>query len=141
MKRSALWIAVVTLVGPPAPPPLLAQQDHPVVIVGFTYVPGQSGVPFGVTTEPAVPLIIAPGDTVTAANLDAVDVIENHTITSDNCSGNQPCGPANPIPLFDSGFVSVSQFAPVLGVDSLPPGTYPFHCKTHPFMHGSLVVQ
>lgn len=45
-------------------------------------------------------------------------------------------------PLFRSGLVSAGAgSAPVVGVESLPPGEYAFFCSIHPSMTGTLIVQ
>ncbi len=43
-------------------------------------------------------------------------------------------------PRFDV-FVPWGQAAAIAGVETLPPGRYPFTCRVHPFMHGTLVVR
>jgi plastocyanin len=65
---------------------------------------------------------VRPGATVTVRNEDSTE----HTVTAD--SGNafdstQPSGGS-------SSFTAPTK-----------PGSYPFHCTIHPFMHGTLVVQ
>lgn len=70
-----------------------------------------------------VPASVSPGQQITIVNKDSA----NHTVTAD----------ANN--LFDirvSGGGGMETFtAPTT------PGTYPFHCKYHANMHGSLTVQ
>ena len=128
------WKIVLTLLalsGLGAVPTALAQQDHPVVIVAFNYLPGQAGE-LGQATQIALPVMISQGDTVTGMNLDLPG--GNHTITSDEVDQlNQP--------LFDSSFIGFMQSVPVTGVAQLPSGMHPFHCTLHPFMHGVLMVQ
>jgi plastocyanin len=43
-------------------------------------------------------------------------------------------------PLFASRLVSLGQSAPVLGVEALPPGSYPFTCSLHNGMNATLEV-
>ena len=53
-----------------------------------------------------------------------------HTITHDGCITDGPCA-------FDSGTM------PPNGrytVPSLPPGRYPYHCRVHPIMRGTLTI-
>jgi plastocyanin len=70
-----------------------------------------------------VPASVRPGQQVTVVNNDSA----NHTVTSD--AGN----------LFD---VRVSGGGGITTFDApADPGTYPFHCKYHADMHGSLTVQ
>lgn len=128
----ALWLLSLS-----AARPASAQQgqDHPVFIAGFTYIPGQSAVPIqGGATPAAVPLMINQGDTVTAINLDPWSALETHTLTADQVDTQN-------VPLFDTAFLGLSVSGAVSGVSSLGSGSYPFHCKVHPFMHGLLVVQ
>ena len=70
-----------------------------------------------------VPPSVSPGQQITVVNNDSA----NHTVTSD--AGN----------LFDvrvSGSGGFTTF-----VAPADPGMYPFHCKYHSDMHGSLTVQ
>ncbi len=46
-----------------------------------------------------------------------------------------------PKPRFDSGVVGLGKAAEVSGVSALPPGTYVFTCRIHPFMRGMLIVR
>jgi plastocyanin len=70
-----------------------------------------------------VPASVSPGQQITIVNKDSA----NHTVTADADN------------LFDirvSGGGGIETFtAPT------SPGTYPFHCKYHANMHGSLTVQ
>ncbi|MGH7819197.1 MAG: cupredoxin domain-containing protein [Candidatus Binatia bacterium] len=127
---------VLMLLGPLGSAIAMAQgTDHPVVIAGFTYVPGQAGV-FGFGQEAAVPIVIQQGDTVTATNFDP----DTHTVTSDECVDPElPCPSAGNPRLFDSSIIDVLETRGT-PVSELPPGSYPFFCRVHPFMHGLLVV-
>jgi plastocyanin len=71
----------------------------------------------------SVPASVKPGQQVTVVNNDSA----NHTVTSDADN------------LFDvrvSGGGGFTTF-----VAPTDPGVYPFHCKYHSDMHGSLTVQ
>jgi FtsP/CotA-like multicopper oxidase with cupredoxin domain/plastocyanin len=72
---------------------------------------------------------VAGGGTVTVVNLDDID----HTVTSvaRDAAGN---------PLFDVR-VATGTTATVTGVERLADGSYPFFCKFHPGMRGTLVVE
>ena len=70
-----------------------------------------------------VPTSVRPGQQLTIVNNDD----PNHTVTADQNN------------LFDirvSGGGGVEPFTAPMA-----PGTYPFHCKYHATMHGSLTVQ
>ncbi len=66
---------------------------------------------------------IAPGTTVTWTNNDSMD----HTVTSQSSA---------PAP-FDSGVISQGHS---FSFTFTTPGTYPYYCKIHPFMHGNVTV-
>lgn len=134
MKRWRLVLGVAFAAATIAVRPTLAQQDHALVIAAFTYVPGQAGV-FGQARQAAVPVIVDRGDTVTATNLDQGAAIGPHTITADQVD------PATNVPVFDTRLIGFMESATVSGVQALPPGTYPFHCKVHLFMRGVLVIR
>lgn len=53
-----------------------------------------------------------------------------HTITHDGCITDGPCA-------FDSGTMPPNER---YTVPSLPPGLYPYHCRVHPIMRGTLTV-
>lgn len=69
------------------------------------------------------PASVAPGAVVTVTNMDTVE----HTVTADQ-------GAAFDVEVKENGgtatFTAPSQ-----------PGTYAFHCKYHPNMHGTLTVK
>jgi len=126
MKRSALLVAIVLLdLGVRA----AQAQVGGALIAVFTYVPG--GTNLGPVATPPLPiaLSITQGDTLSSTNLDPVP----HSLTADDLDelGN---------PLFDTGLFGLAATAPVVGVENLQPGSYPFHCTTHAFMHGVLTV-
>ena len=54
----------------------------------------------------------------------------HHTVTHDECAAEGPCA-------FDSGAVAPDQHFTVAG---LPAGHYPYHCRLHPIMRGTLIV-
>ena len=72
-------------------------------------------------TFPAI--TVAPGASIGFIDRDA----EAHTVTADDATFS--IGP------FDTSTPPETLIAPTV------PGTYAFHCKIHPTMHGSLVVQ
>lgn len=53
-----------------------------------------------------------------------------HTITHDACITNESCA-------FDSGRLGVDAS---FSLYSLKPGVYPYHCRLHPIMRGTLIV-
>ena len=53
-----------------------------------------------------------------------------HSITHDECQGGEKCA-------FDSGAIGPNR---TFTVDHLPPGYYPYQCRFHPIMRGTLVV-
>lgn len=75
-------------------------------------------------TFPTAVVAAAPGDTLRFDNAD----VTSHDLASDTPG------------LFRSPVVAAGQDAVVDGVDKLPPGSYPFHCNLHPWMHGVLEV-
>lgn len=75
-----------------------------------------SGMRFG------PPLTVAPGATVTVVNNDSAE----HSVTADS-------GGAFDAEVDGSGTITFT--APSA------PGSYAYHCKYHPMMHGQLVVQ
>ena len=94
----------------PAPTPATAapaaSAPAAVKIAGFAFGPAS--------------LTIAPGQTITWTNGDAVA----HTVTSDDKA-------------WDSGTIAPGAS---FSVTVTQPGTYAYHCSLHPFMHGAVVV-
>jgi len=121
LRRAAL-LAACGLLGFTAPLPGAHAADNQRVIVGFTYVIGDT---LGKGGAPAVGPAdtIAAGDSVTYTNLDPVA----HTVTSTTGA-------------FDTGDILMGASATISG---LAPGTYPFYCRLHGpgLMSGTLVVQ
>jgi plastocyanin len=116
-----------------SPPP--SSPTSPNVPSSITGMPQTTPAPNAPDAQPAesqivisnmaytVPAAVRPGQQLTIVNRDD----PNHTITADENN------------LFDirvSGGGGIKSFtAPTT------PGTYPFHCKYHPNMHGVLTVQ
>jgi plastocyanin len=69
------------------------------------------------------PITVSPGTMVTVTNMDTAE----HTVTADQ-------GSAFDVEVKENGGTATFT-APS------PPGTYAFHCKYHPNMHGTLTVQ
>ncbi|MCA1824582.1 MAG: cupredoxin domain-containing protein [Mycobacteriales bacterium] len=72
---------------------------------------------------------IAPGDALQLQNVDPLP--HNVASTQTDKAGRL---------LFSSDTISAGQMATVRGVPKLRPGSYPFICSVHPFMHGTLNV-
>lgn len=53
-----------------------------------------------------------------------------HTITHDGCLTDTPCA-------FDSGPLAANAR---FGMYNLKPGIYPYHCRLHPIMKGTLII-
>jgi plastocyanin len=119
-----------------------------VAISGFQYLPGNLGLPGGAGLPPAVQA----GDQLQFGNFDAAAQIF-HTITA--C--RQPCNKSTGLdyPLadgpvqFDSGnlghgpqgFTAAAQREDWKTPADLPPGTYTYFCRVHPFMRGAFRVK
>ncbi len=71
------------------------------------------------------PLVVATGAVVTWTNRDAIE----HSVTSGS--------PDAPSGVFDSDFISPEQS---FSFRFDEPGEYPYFCRRHPFMHGTLIV-
>ena len=57
--------------------------------------------------------------------------MQPHTITHDGCGQRSGCA-------FHSGHLHPGEG---FTVRDLAPGTYPYHCNIHPFMHGVIIVE
>lgn len=134
VRRSRLVVFLALILGIAPIKSALSQQSHEVVILAYNYIPGQAGE-LGLGAQAALPVMISQGDGVTGMSLDETSVIGPHTITADAVDVRTH------LPVFDSPAIGFMQSQPVAEVETLPPGTYPFHCKFHPFMHGVLIVQ
>lgn len=128
LARVSTAAAAVALLGAPAVAP--ARADGPdvfqVVTSRSTYLPGDDEL--GTTT-----LYVTAGQTVTLTNLDAFAA---HGLSSDEIV------PETGARRFESGVLNLRDSAVIQGVQSLPAGSYPFHCPVHEDnMHGLLVVR
>lgn len=114
-----------------------------VAIVNFAYLPGdQAGSP--------APPAIAPGGSLTFGNFDSPSSIL-HTITSCRSPCNGTTGVSYPLAdgTFDSGdlgygptgFTAAKNDGQWSTPKSLPPGTYTYFCRIHPFMRGSFRIK
>lgn len=74
-------------------------------------------------------LFAAVGDSLVYTNADFVE----HNLVSERL------GPDGK-PLFETPIIVLGESAPVVGVENLDPGTYPFYCAPHPWMVGTLEV-
>jgi plastocyanin len=99
----------------------------------FGAVPSTATPPhFEITIENGSPYFFPSVATVTAGTPIRWDnpTPTEHTITHDGCVTDGLCA-------FDSGAM------PPNGryiVPSLPPGRYPYHCRVHPIMRGTLTI-
>jgi plastocyanin len=96
-------------------------------------LPGAATPPHvAITIENGSPYFLPAAATVTAGTPIQWDnpTPTEHTVTHDGCVADGPCA-------FDSHIM------PPNGrytVSSLPPGRYPYHCRIHPIMRGTLTV-
>ena len=112
-KLLALATASVAAVGVLASP---AQAAGQLYAAAFTYV------------SPATPIV--QGDSLNFTNLD----IAPHNVVS------HAAGPVGG-KLFRAAQIGTGGTVPVVGVEAVPAGAYPFLCTLHPWMQGVLVVQ
>jgi hypothetical protein len=122
--------------------------DNRVGIAGFEYLPGTIGGAGFMGNPPWVPH----GQSLRFGNLDASAQIF-HTITACAAPCNGSTGISYPLadgPVrFDSGelgygptgFTAASNQAEWETPKTLPPGTYTFFCRIHPYMRGSFRVK
>ena len=123
-SRRGLAVAVAVAAAGLLPAPGQAADSVQVTTSRSTFLPGDDELG-------AVTLVIAQGVGITLTN---TDVFAAHGLTSDD----SVAGGAR---LFESGVLNFRGSARVVGVTSLPPGTYGFHCSVHEDnMHGHLVV-
>ena len=109
----------------PSPPAGLTVPFGVVSAINFQFFPGDDDF------VRKVPLEIQEGDGLVFVG---ADTLAPHTVTADAVA---PDG----TPLFDSGApTSAGELSPVVGVATLPTGTYSFHCSVHTQMRGALVV-
>jgi len=129
-RRSLIVTAAASILGLAAPlPQAHAATDHPHVIVGFTYVTGDTlckVVGPGCGTDAVLADTVAQGDTLTFTNLDPVQ----HSVVS-SIDG-----------LFDTETLSTGESG-VINTASLAPGTYSYYCGIHgkAIMSGTIIVQ
>lgn len=113
MLRRLAAVAAVSFLVPTAPAHALVPQQALAYSGGY------------VLSE----ITIFAGDTLTLTNLDAQQA---HDIVSlDWLNGSRR---------FRSDAAAVGQSVPVVGVETLPPSTYPFLCSIHEWMVGNLTV-
>lgn len=121
--------------------------DNGVAISGFQYLPGNLGLP----GDLGLPPVVRHGQSLTFGNFDASAQIF-HTITACRQPCNRSTGLDYPLadgPIeFDSGqlgsgppgFTAAAQRETWSTPANLPPGTYTYFCRIHPFMRGSFRV-
>jgi plastocyanin len=116
------WIAVAAaaLVGCVLPAATASADAGQVVIAvkPWTYSPAPIHIPRGAT------LMFLNADPVSGPGHSVTDVAVR----------------TSPRTRFSSPIVEVGKVAAVSGVENLPPGTYQFTCRVHPFMAGTLIV-
>jgi plastocyanin len=126
-------------------------SSNPVNIQGYFYSQGDLSSAAGLTGRPPV---VHQGHSLTFDNLDdSANPSTWHTITACKDPCNRDTGIAYPIAngphSFDSGQLGThAPFgAPATGnitwktPKNLPPGTYTYFCRVHPFMRGSFRVK
>ena len=114
-----------------------------VAISAFTYLPGDMSTSF------AAPPVIDPGQSLHFGNFDAPAQIL-HTVTACRLPCTGSTGISYPLANgdvdFDSGqlgygpqgYTPAAQRADWFTPSNLPPGTYTYFCRVHPFMRGVL---
>jgi len=123
----------------------------PVDIQGYVY--SQGDLNSGLSRSAAKPPTIHAGQSLTFKNLDDAQSSTWHTITACKAPCDRGTGIAYPIAdgprTFDSGQLGTNPpfGAPAIGKvtwqtpKNLPPGTYTYFCRVHPFMRGSFRVK
>lgn len=100
----------------------------------FGVMPSTATPPhFEITIENASPYFSPPTATVTTGTPIRWDnpTPTEHTITHDGCLTEEgPCA-------FDSSTMLPNAH---YTISSLPPGRYPYHCRVHPIMRGTLTI-
>jgi plastocyanin len=142
MRLLGVAVVLLALVAPAhaadLPPALVVIRS---VTNGTRYVPGDTSQGF-----PHVDLTVSKGQSLDAVNADIP--LNAHSLTSDDCwvDGTiQPCIQdvvTYHSHIFDSGqFKADAGVTPVIGVETVPAGTYTFFCTIHGHaMTGSLTV-
>ncbi|MFO0706457.1 MAG: cupredoxin domain-containing protein [Nitrospira sp.] len=113
------WSIVITMVGV-----LMMNMAWPTTAMPpATLIMIEDGAPYFAPAKATV----ATGSPILWSNPTPTD----HTVTHNGCieDGN-PC-------LFDSGMIAPGE---QFSVPGLPPGRYPYHCRIHPIMRGTLTV-
>ena len=122
--------------------------DNRVGIAGFQYLPGTIGAAGFMGNPP----VVARGQSLRFGNLDASAQIF-HTITACAAPCNKSTGISYPLangPIdFDSaelgygpnGFTAASNQGEWETPKTLPPGTYTYFCRIHPYMRGAFRVK
>jgi plastocyanin len=122
--------------------------DNRVGIQGFSYLPGDQGLPGGFGDPPA----ITAGKSLTFDNEDASSQIF-HTVTACKAPCNRATGISYPLadgPVqFDSselgygptGFTAAGNRYEWKTPPNLAPGTYTYFCRIHPYMRGAFRVK
>ena len=121
--------------------------DNGVAIADFAYLPGS----FGGAGSLENPPVIQPGGQLRFGNFDApAQILHTVTACQDPCTGST--GVSYPLANgdvdFDSGqlgygpggFTAAAQRPDWYTPKDLPPGTYTYFCRVHPFMRGSFRV-
>ena len=111
----------------PAPTPTEAMETQPTETPGATETPGQVEVVMRDIAFHPQTITVTVGTTVVWRNEDSFA----HTVTS----GTRD----NPTDLFDSG--NVSGGGGTFEFTFEEPGTYPYFCKIHPGMNGTIIVE
>ena len=116
-------------------------------VANWTYVPGDLGLGDGLGDPP----LVRPGSDLTFVNADEAGQVF-HTITACRPPCNRSTGISYPLPDgrhdFDSGQLGYGpkDYSPATNKvvwttpRNLPPGTYTYFCRVHPFMRGAFRV-
>jgi plastocyanin len=126
-------------------------MTYPVEIQGYVY--SQGDLSSGLSRSARKPPTIHAGQSLTFENLDDAHSNTWHTITACKAPCDRGTGIAYPIAngprTFDSGQLGTHPpfGGPAIGTikwqtpKHLPPGTYTYFCRVHPFMRGSFRVK
>ena len=152
-RRAAIVVAVIGLAafglaGPagadkaaparqaPAPADDITGQDHPadVMVQAWQYIPPTVHVKRGGTIKFGNYDMYPYGAGIAAHSLE--EAIPG--CTSPPYHTNKGC---DRYPLFTSALTDHGYVHDVAGVDTLPPGEYPFTCQIHSQMRGTLIVE
>jgi plastocyanin len=103
------------------------------VLLALGTLPGEATPPhFEITIENGAPYFSPASATITAGTPVRWDnpTPTEHTVTHDGCLTDGPCA-------FDSDMMLPGGR---YTLPNLPPGRYPYHCRIHPIMRGTLTV-